>query len=93
LDKNQTSEQSVSMIMEIIKHILKRHRILSYKLIASNFLTIMESAYKVNPDNVLSLLEVISPCLPYNYKRRILEIHMGLLKKYQLQNMNSIDLK
>jgi len=56
----------------MFKHIIKRHRILSYKLISSNFLNIMESAYKVNPDNVLSLLEVIAPCLPYNYKQRML---------------------
>jgi hypothetical protein len=81
------------MVLEVMKHILKRHQILSYKLVSSDFLSIIESAYKVNPDNVLSLLEVICPCLPYSYKYKMLSVHTELLRKYQNQNINSIDLK
>lgn len=44
------------MVLEVMKHILKRHQILGYKLISSEFLSSIESAYKVNPENVLSLL-------------------------------------
>ncbi len=76
-----------------MKHILKRHQILAYKVASPDFLNIIERAYKVNPDTTLSLLEIICPCLAYTYKQRMLEVHTALLKKYQNENIESIELK
>lgn len=81
------------MVLEVLKHILKRHHILSYKLIGSGFLSTLDTLYEVNSCHVLSLLETICPCIPYNYKLKILEVHTEMLRKYRKENINSMSLK
>jgi hypothetical protein len=81
------------MVLEVMRHMLKRHKILAYKISSPEFMKIIENAYKVNPESTLGLLEVICPCLPYSCKQRMLEVHTSMLKNYQDENMDSIELK
>jgi hypothetical protein len=71
------------MVIDVLRHILKRHQILGYRIVNSKFIGLLEKAYKVCPEETLGLLEIIIPCLKYQQKLIMLEVHSERLRNGQ----------
>ena len=47
------------------------------------FMGLLEKSYKVCHEETLGLVEIISPCLPYEQKLKMLEVHSERLQNGQ----------